>query len=98
MNALSSPLGMVGGIGGFARMVAIGIMALSGFGCHTVRQAEAPVGPHFRVLTYNVNWGGPKPDVAAQIIRESGADIVCLQETTSQWAQYLRTILSKEYP
>jgi len=88
----------VAGISGFARNAVVGIMVLAGCGCHTVRQAESPIGPHFRVLTYNINWGGPKPDLAAQVVRESGADIICLQETTPEWAQYLRTALAKEYP
>jgi hypothetical protein len=51
-------------------------------GCHSVRPFEVPAGPHFSILTYNVNWGAPRPDVAAEIIRESGAEMVCLQETT----------------
>jgi endonuclease/exonuclease/phosphatase family metal-dependent hydrolase len=54
-------------------------------------------GPHFTVLTYNINWGGPRPDLAADAIRKSGADIVCLQETTPEWAQYLRQSLGDEY-
>jgi len=66
-------------------------------GCHSTRQAEAPVGPHFRVLTYNVNWGAPQPELAARIIQESGADIVCLQETTPQWELFLRQALKDDY-
>jgi endonuclease/exonuclease/phosphatase family metal-dependent hydrolase len=65
--------------------------------CHTTRTAQVPAGPQLRVLTYNVNWGGPRPDLAAQSFRESGADIVCLQETTPQWEQYLRQALGQEY-
>jgi endonuclease/exonuclease/phosphatase family metal-dependent hydrolase len=67
-------------------------------GCHSIRKADVPTGPHFRVLTYNVNWGMPGADSAAQIIRKSGADIVCLQETTPQWEAYLHATLSREYP
>lgn len=67
-------------------------------GCHTLRRAEQPTGPHFRVLTYNVNWGMPRPDLAAEIIRNSGAEIVCLQETTPEWEGHLRAALSREYP
>ena len=66
-------------------------------GCHSVRPAEMATGPHFTVLTYNVNWGGPRPDLAADIIKKSGADIVCLQETTPEWAQYLRQALGEQY-
>jgi endonuclease/exonuclease/phosphatase family metal-dependent hydrolase len=66
-------------------------------GCRSVRPTETAIGPHFKLLTYNVNWGGPRPDLAADIIRNSGADIVCLQETTPEWAQYLRQTLGDKY-
>jgi endonuclease/exonuclease/phosphatase family metal-dependent hydrolase len=66
-------------------------------GCHSVQPAETASGPRLTVLTYNINWGGPRPDLAADAIRKSGADIVCLQETTPEWAQYLRQSLGDEY-
>jgi endonuclease/exonuclease/phosphatase family metal-dependent hydrolase len=66
-------------------------------GCRSTQQAEAPTGPHFRMLTYNVNWGAPQPELAAQIIQQSGADIVCLQETTPQWESFLRQALKDDY-
>jgi endonuclease/exonuclease/phosphatase (EEP) superfamily protein YafD len=80
------------------RQITFGIAFLLLVGCHTIRRAEAPTGPHFRVLTYNVNWGMPRPDLAAEIIRNSNAEIVCLQETTREWESYLRAALSREYP
>jgi len=68
-------------------------------GCRTTtRTAKVPTEPHIRVLTYNVNYGGARPDLAAEIIRRSGAEIVCLQETTRQWEQYLRQELGRDYP
>ena len=66
-------------------------------GCRSTRQAE-PNGPHLRVLTYNVNWGAPRPELAADIIRQSKADIVCLQETTPAWDGFLSETLGREYP
>ena len=66
-------------------------------GCRSTWQAEGPAGPHIRVLTYNVNWGAPGLDIAADIIRQSGADIVCLQETTPQWEPFLRRELASNY-
>ena len=66
-------------------------------GCRSVRPPEVANGPHFKVLTYNVNWGGPRPDLAAEAIRKSGADIVCLQETSPEWAEFLRRSLGSEY-
>src|SRR5262245_31477767 len=66
-------------------------------GCRKTRVGVAPIEPHVKVLTYNVNYGNPRPELAADIIRRSGAEIVCLQETNPQWAQYLRRELGREY-
>lgn len=73
------------------------LMLLLLCGCHTTRVTREPVGPHVRILTYNVNWGSPQPDLVAQAILQVNADIVCLQETTLQWEHYLRQILGDEY-
>ena len=81
---------LIGYLAGAALSLAVG-------GCHSVRPAESAAGPHFTVLTYNVNWGSPRPNLAADIIRKSGADIVCLQETTPEWAQFLRQSLRDQY-
>jgi endonuclease/exonuclease/phosphatase family metal-dependent hydrolase len=67
-------------------------------GCRAVRQAESPAEPHFRILTYNVNWGAPRPELAVEILKLSEADIVCLQETTPEWEQLLRRELEGDYP
>ena len=68
-------------------------------GCTGPRPAATvPASASFRVLTYNVNWGAPRPDVAAEIIRASQADIVCLQETTPEWERVLRRELAGAYP
>jgi endonuclease/exonuclease/phosphatase family metal-dependent hydrolase len=57
------------------------------FGCRATRQPE-PIAPGtgFRLL----NWGGGGADQVADIIRDSDADILCLQETTPDWEKYLR--------
>ena len=74
------------------------IVAAIAAGCSSVRPREVPVGAHFRVMTYNVNWGGPRPDLAAKAIARADADIVCLQEATAAWADYLRENLGAQYP
>ena len=66
-------------------------------GCCSTRKAETLSGPSLKLLTYNVNFGMPAPAEAVKIIRESGADIVCLQETTPQWEQLLRRELGRDY-
>jgi len=59
-------------------------------GCKATRPHEAPAEPHISVMTYNVNWGGgPRPELAVEIIAQSNADMVCLQETTPSWESYL---------
>jgi len=66
-------------------------------GCRPVRKPEEPIGPHFSVLTYNVNVGGPSPDLAAAAIRNADADIVALQETSPAWEQLLMPRLGDRY-
>jgi hypothetical protein len=67
-------------------------------GCRAVRQAELPAQPYFRIVTYNVNWGAPRPELAVEILKHSEADIICLQETTPEWEQFLRRELEGDYP
>lgn len=81
----------------FHALLALSTIAALLCGCRSVRVAREPSGPHLRVLTYNINWGGGGADLAAQAIRESGADIVCLQETTPEWEQFLRRALGRDY-
>ena len=66
-------------------------------GCKSIRPAERPPAEHFSVMTYNVNWGAPGADQTAELIRRSEAGIVCLQETSPQWEQFLRRTLPHEY-
>lgn len=73
-------------------------VAILAAGCSTTRPFESPTGPHFSVLTYNVNFGGPAPDLAVETIAEADADIVCLQETTAAWENLLRARLAEQYP
>jgi endonuclease/exonuclease/phosphatase (EEP) superfamily protein YafD len=67
-------------------------------GCRSLRPPEIAGAPHFRLMTYNVNWGGPSPQLAVELIRREKPDIVCLQETTSEWEKYLRATLAPDYP
>ena len=63
-----------------------------------LRQPEAPRGGHFSVLTYNINFGGPSPHEAVQVILDADADVVLLQETTPAWEKTLRDALEATYP
>jgi vancomycin resistance protein VanJ len=80
-----------------AVLSAIGVMP-AGCDSRITRAGKPPSGPHFTVMTYNVNFGMPGADEAAEAILESDADIVCLQETTPAWRQYLTRKLGGKYP
>ncbi len=66
--------------------------------CHSLRAPEEPKGPHIKVLTYNLNFGAPTPEKAIQAMAGSGADILCLQETTPRWEALIRSRLGTSYP
>lgn len=72
-------------------------LALIG-GCATTRPGRPPVGPHFSIMTYNVNWGMPRADLAIAAIAEADPDVVCLQETTPDWQWALTRTLASRYP
>jgi endonuclease/exonuclease/phosphatase family metal-dependent hydrolase len=57
-----------------------------------------PDGPSLRVITYNINWGIPNPQQVVKFLLETDADVVCLQETHSNWEAILKKHLSKSYP
>jgi endonuclease/exonuclease/phosphatase family metal-dependent hydrolase len=71
---------------------------IMGCGCRTAKTVILIPDERFNVLTYNVNWGAARGELAIETIRASGADIVCLQETTAHWEQAIRRDLAKEYP
>ncbi|HTL51749.1 MAG TPA: endonuclease/exonuclease/phosphatase family protein, partial [Planctomycetota bacterium] len=54
--------------------------------------------PRARVLTYNVNFGGPGMDEEIAAIRKADADVVCLQETTAGWNHLLAQEFAGQYP
>lgn len=63
--------------------------------------AKAPGTPEttsFEVMTYNVNFGLEGDPAAIGAIRDEGADLVLLQETTPGWERALRSELADEYP
>jgi endonuclease/exonuclease/phosphatase family metal-dependent hydrolase len=63
-----------------------------------LRKPDVPTGPHIKVLTWNINWGMSEAYKTLAVLRDAGADIVCLQETTANWETLLRGELSSEYP
>jgi len=78
--------------------MAMMVTTLAGCNLRATREITAPSGPHFSVMTYNVNYGMPGAAETALAIRETDADIVCLQETTPAWKEYLTAELGDRYP
>ncbi len=75
------------------------IIPLLLFGCASTNKPNFhPQEPHFKIVTYNVNWGFVRPENVADYLTKEAADIVCLQESHRHWEAFLKTRLSKEYP
>ena len=51
-----------------------------------------------RLMTYNLNYGNPDPASAIDAIVNADADIVLLQEVTSEWKRVLEKELATRYP
>src|SRR5688572_2704906 len=79
-------------------VVLLVLCLLGAVGCAGRRSPEPMTGAHLSVLTYNVNFGGPRPDLAVQAIAEANADVVCLQETNPAWERMIRDALGERYP
>ncbi len=55
-------------------------------------------GQSLRIATYNVNWENTAPDQMLDAIRESNADVACIQETTTDWFRLFKIRLNELYP
>ena len=63
------------------------------------RTARAPgPGPSLKVMTYNVNYGIAGDAATIRVIRDGGADVVFLQETTPLWQAELDATVADVYP
>lgn len=68
-------------------------------GCASLPEPDmAPAELALRVVTYNINWGGPNPKQVARFLLEADADLICLQETHREWEAFLKSHLSESYP
>lgn len=65
-------------------------------GCGTARKSITPSGPHFSIITYNINRGSNPAQIAA-VLKSNQADIVCLQEADG-FERPLRAELSNHFP
>ena len=62
------------------------------------RSARADAPRRLRLMTYNVNYANPDPTTALDAIESEDADIVLLQEITSEWQHALAERFSRQYP
>jgi endonuclease/exonuclease/phosphatase family metal-dependent hydrolase len=57
-----------------------------------------PSAPSFTVATFNMNWGNVDLADTVAVIRASGADFVCMQETNPVAEKHLRREFARDYP
>jgi endonuclease/exonuclease/phosphatase family metal-dependent hydrolase len=68
-------------------------------GCSVRPEANfSPEAPCIKAVTYNVNWGCPRPQNVLDFLNDADADVVCLQETTQQWKEILNAEFGQKYP
>ena len=80
-------------------LIVVSLIAVFAAGCGSLPEPNlVPAEPSLRVVTYNINWGGPNPGQVAAFLLEADADVVCLQETHRQWEAFLKRHLAVAYP
>jgi endonuclease/exonuclease/phosphatase family metal-dependent hydrolase len=68
-------------------------------GCTSPQKPNfSPSQPHLKVVTYNVNWGFVRPTLVVDFLDRTDADIICLQETHSQWESVIKMRLLTRCP
>jgi len=81
------------------KFIASSLIAIAFAGCASRPTPNfTPAEPSLRAVTYNINWGSPKPEAVAKFLMTADADIICLQETHAQWETFLKSRLAKIYP
>jgi endonuclease/exonuclease/phosphatase family metal-dependent hydrolase len=60
--------------------------------------ARADAASALRLMTFNVNYGNPRPAEALEAIEKADVDVVLLQEITSEWKRLLSARFAKDYP
>lgn len=65
--------------------------------CAPGRRAETPTGPHFSVLTYNINRERTDRRATLGLIVEADADVAVLEEVTPEWEEAIRAATGLHY-
>lgn len=80
-------------------LIILWIVLLGLCGCLAKKQADFhPDQKHFKIVTYNVNWGFVHPEKVAAYLAQEEADIICLQESNRRWESFLKSRFSRDYP
>ncbi|HUS68960.1 MAG TPA: endonuclease/exonuclease/phosphatase family protein [Kofleriaceae bacterium] len=64
----------------------------------TATPAAPAAAPAMLLMTYNVNYGVAGDADTIALVRDSGADVVLLQETNAAWERALRPAVASIYP
>jgi endonuclease/exonuclease/phosphatase family metal-dependent hydrolase len=67
---------------------------------HTLRRLDPqpiPPLPLLKIITFNVDYE-VAPTASAEVFDNIDADVICLQESTPAWEEYLRQRLKQKYP
>lgn len=68
-------------------------------GCVESSVAPQTITPSaLRLMTYNLNYGNPRPETSIAAIENANADLVLLQEITAEWRDRLQKRFTTQYP
>jgi endonuclease/exonuclease/phosphatase (EEP) superfamily protein YafD len=73
------------------RLIALAILAAA-------QPAAADPPRVLRVMTYNIEYNNPTPKHSLDAIADADADVVLLQEVSTEWAHALDARFAKQYP
>lgn len=61
-------------------------------------RSEGEAADGLRLMTYNLDYGNPRPETSLAAIEREGADVVLLQEVTGAWQRALDRRFARSYP
>lgn len=80
-------------------VVAFLALVVAGCGPRPLEPRDPTPGvPHFKVKTFNVEFGKQNDAATVNAVGQGNPDIVCLQETTAEWEAVLEERYAEQYP
>ena len=83
---------------GQGRVIAVFALCLCLAGCARRNPFFEPPGHSITIATFNILYSNTELERIVDILSATGADIICLQETTHESERYLRAHLDQDYP